>query len=164
MMKSMLFGLFAVGSASVDHFGKIRMPRFEKLVGSEVDLAGPIAVDSEKDCTDLCRVASFFASPTRQYDAYCDFADIYADGQCFLSEIPTLQEFIVDKTGSRALSCRALCSFMSDCMVVQTESKITRRMTSRTCSFFNGYVEVQRTRFPVEVEMKQTMFEKYIQM
>ena len=162
MMKSVLFGLFAIGSASVDPFGMIRMPRFEKLVGSEVDLAGPIAVDSETDCTDLCRIASHAVSPTRQYDAFCDSPDIYSDGQCSLSGIPTLQEFIVDKTGNRGLNCRRLCSFMSECMVVQTESKITRRMTYRTCSFFNGGVWVERTRFPVEVEMKRTMFDEYV--
>ncbi|CAG5111720.1 Oidioi.mRNA.OKI2018_I69.chr2.g5996.t1.cds [Oikopleura dioica] len=159
-----IFAMTIFASASAEYFGKIRMPRFEKLVGSEVDLTGPIAVASKDDCVSLCRAASIFISPTRQYDSLCDSPSAYRHGQCFLSGIPTLQKFNLDKTGSRALSCTFLCSYMSDCMLVQTETRYTSRRTYKTCSFFNGYVQIEPTRLSVEVEMKEEIFDEYSRM
>ncbi|CAG5102479.1 Oidioi.mRNA.OKI2018_I69.chr1.g321.t1.cds [Oikopleura dioica] len=159
-----IFALTIFAFVSAEHFEKIRMARFEKLVGSEVDLAGPIAVASKADCVGLCRSASIFISPTRQYDAQCDLPDVYRNGQCFLSGIPSLQKFNLDKTGSRALSCTYLCAFMSDCMLVQTETRYTSRRTYKTCSFFNGYVQVEKTRLSVQVEMKKDIFDEYSRM
>ena len=156
MLNICFFLIYSVSAET--RFIKLKLPRFEKLVGSEVDLTRPIAVQSENDCISLCRSASLFISPTRQYDSSCDSLEIYSNGKCSLNKIPTLEKFIVEKTGSRALSCTYLCQLMSDCKIVQTETKITTRMTYKTCSFFDGISQIQRTSLPVVIEIKRGEF------
>ena len=148
-------------SAYVDNFVDIPMPRGQKIRGNQVDLTRAIKVDSEFDCIELCRKTSIYMSPFRTYDSACDTTRIYENGCCYINEIPSLSDFIYDRSGHEQLYCSLLCSFMTDCHLVQTEMKFTTRRVYKQCSFINNDVRVDQTRLDVNVQMKQKTFRSY---
>ena len=148
-------------SAYVDNFVKFAMPYGQKISGHEVDLTRAIKVDSEYDCSELCHKASLYISPTRTYDRACDTTRIYENGRCYLNEIPSLSDFIYDRSGHEKLFCPILCAFMSDCHMVQTEFIYRGRRTFKQCSFINNDARVVGTRLAVEIQMKQQLYSAY---
>ena len=147
--------------AYVDNFVKVPMPYGQKIRGHEVDLTRAIKVDSKYDCIELCRKTSIYISPFRTYDSACDNTRIYENGRCFINEIPSLSDFIYDRSGHQQLHCPILCAFMSDCHMVQTEFIYRGRRTFKQCSFINNDVRIEKTRLDVNVQMKRQMFSTY---
>jgi hypothetical protein len=148
-------------SAYVDNFVDIPMPRGQKIRGNQVDLTRAIKVDSEFDCIELCRKTSIYMSPFRTYDSACDTTRIYENGCCYINEIPSLSDFIYDRSGHEKLFCPILCAFMSDCHMVQTEFIYRGRRTFKQCSFINNDARVVGTRLAVEIQMKQQLYSAY---